>query len=105
MPISIVSSMVSRVVPCMSLTIARSSLSSMLSSDDLPALVAPIIATGIPSFIAAPVANELLRRVTSVWISLARSRSLTRDANSTSSSEKSSSSSRSDDRSTSLSRS
>ncbi len=46
--------MLSRVVPCISLTIALSSPIRQLSSDDLPALVAPIIAVGIPSLSTDP---------------------------------------------------
>ncbi len=103
-PISIVSSITSRVVPCMSLTIARSSCSNRLSSVDLPTFVAPTIDTGMPSFRAEPVANVAARRVTTRCISSARSSSFRRDANSTSSSEKSSSSSRSEASSSNCSR-
>jgi len=60
-PISRVSSTMSRVVPWMSLTMARSSPIRALRSDDLPALVGPIIATGMPSLIAAPVSNVSAR--------------------------------------------
>lgn len=45
-----VSSMTSRVVPWMSLTIALSSPTRALSNVDFPAFVSPIIATGIPFF-------------------------------------------------------
>ena len=50
----IVSSIVSRVVPCMLLTSARSSPTSALSRVDFPAFVSPTIATGIPFFNAFP---------------------------------------------------
>jgi len=48
------SSMLSRVVPCMSETMALSSLSNLLSKVDLPELVSPTIATGMPFFMALP---------------------------------------------------
>lgn len=50
----VVSSMVSRVVPSMSDTIARSSPNRALRSVDLPTLVLPTIATGIPDFKTLP---------------------------------------------------
>ena len=49
-----VSSMVSRVVPAMSETMARSSPSRALSRVLLPVLTAPTIATGMPFLIALP---------------------------------------------------
>lgn len=51
-----VSSTMSRVVPCMGLTMARSSPTSWLSSVDLPTLGAPMMATGMPLRMALPVA-------------------------------------------------
>ena len=48
------SSIVSLVVPGISETIARSSLSKLLSSEDFPALGLPVITTGIPCFTALP---------------------------------------------------
>ena len=53
-PITTVSSMVSRVVPWMSLTRARSSRSRALSRVDFPALVCPTMATGMPLRMALP---------------------------------------------------
>ena len=95
-PIFTVSSMESRVVPCMSLTMALSSPSRLLSSVDLPALVSPVIVTGIPSLMTLPLSNESASFVTHASISSANEISVSLDANSTSSSLKSSSSSRSD---------
>ena len=80
----------------MSLTMARLSPMRAFRSDDLPALVAPTMATGMPSLMARPEAKESASRLTSPWISTARRRRLWREANSTSSSEKSSSSSSSE---------
>ena len=88
-----VSSMTSRVVPCMSLTMARSSCSNWLSRVDLPTFGAPMMATGMPFLTALPVAKESTRRVISFSTSVAMSMSFWRSANSTSSSLKSSSSS------------
>ncbi len=48
------SSIVSRVVPGTSLTIARSSCSSAFSKVLLPLFGAPMMATGTPSFNALP---------------------------------------------------
>ena len=53
-----VSSIVSRVVPAISDTIARSSFSKALSKVDLPALGFPTIATGIPFFKTFPTEND-----------------------------------------------
>lgn len=91
-----VSSMTSRVVPCMSETMALSSLTRRLSSVDFPALVSPIMAVGTPFLMALPSVNESERRLMTRSISLARSVSFSRSANSTSSSLKSSSSSTSE---------
>ena len=67
-----VSSTMSRVVPWISLTIARSSPRSALSRDDFPAFVGPIIATGMPSLMAAPASKLLARRDSSACSSAAR---------------------------------
>lgn len=61
-PMLIVSSMTSRVVPWMSLTIALSSFSRTFSRVDFPAFVSPMIATGMPFLIAFPTLKELARR-------------------------------------------
>ena len=100
-----VSSMTSRVVPCMSETMALSSLTRRLSSVDFPALVSPIMAVGTPFLMALPSVNESERRLMTRSISLARSVSFSRSANSTSSSLKSSSSSTSEANVSSFSRS
>ena len=55
----VVSSMTSRVVPWMSLTIALSSFSRTFSRVDFPAFVSPMIATGMPFLIAFPTLKEL----------------------------------------------
>ena len=92
-----VSSTVSRVVPWISLTIARSSPRSALSRVDLPTLGAPMIATGIPCLMALPVLKDATNWVMVVLISCASWLSWLRSANSNSSwSAKSSSSSISD---------
>ena len=56
-----VSSIMARVVPCMALTMARSSPSMAFRREDFPALVGPVMATGIPSFMAWPVAKLSIR--------------------------------------------
>lgn len=61
-PMFTVSSIASRVVPCTSLTMAFSSPSSVLSRVDLPALVSPTMATGVPFLMALPRRNEEARR-------------------------------------------
>lgn len=61
---SMVSSIVSRVVPGMSLTMARSVSSNVLSSRDLPTFGRPIMATGMPSRRACPDENVEAMRVT-----------------------------------------
>ena len=98
------SSITSRVVPAISETIARSSLSRRFSSVDFPTFGAPAIATATPSLMALPSENELRRRSISAPMRCIVSRSAVRSANSTSSSEKSSSSSSSEVRFRSLSR-
>ena len=92
--ILIQSSIVSRVVPWISETIALSSCNKALRRVDLPTFGAPIMATGMPFLIAFPVENEDDKRVISSRTSCAILMRASRDANSTSSSEKSSSSSR-----------
>ena len=56
--ILIVSSITSRVVPWMSLTIALSSFNKAFSKVDLPAFVSPMMATGIPFLIALPTLKD-----------------------------------------------
>ena len=93
----VVSSITSRVVPCMSLTIAFSSPTRVLRRVLFPTFVFPAIATAIPSFIALPDSNDLARLLMCLSISTDSSRSSVLSANSKSSwSEKSSSSSMSD---------
>ena len=92
-PILIVSSMTSRVVPWISLTIALSSFSNTFSKVDFPAFVSPMIATGTPFLMAFPTLNEWTSREITCSISSASFRNAERSANSTSSSLKSSSSS------------
>ena len=61
-PMDISSSIVSRVVPAISDTMARSSFNKAFKSVDLPTLGSPTIATGIPFFITFPTANESISR-------------------------------------------
>ena len=92
-PMVIASSTVSRVVPGISLTIARSSWSRAFSKVLLPLLGAPTMATGTPCRTALP---KRKLSISPVQISVMRSSSAIRSgrfANSTSSSLKSSSSS------------
>ena len=98
------SSMTSRVVPAMSETMARSSLSRRLSKVLFPTFGAPTMATATPSLMALPSENELRRASIRSLICRMVSRSWVRSANSTSSSEKSSSSSSSEGRCSSFSR-
>ena len=56
------SSIVSRVVPAMSETIALSSFNKAFNSVDFPTFGSPTIATGIPFFITFPTANESINR-------------------------------------------
>ena len=58
------SSIVSLVVPFISLVIARSSWSRVFNNVDFPVLVLPIIATGTPFFITLPNLKECTRLVT-----------------------------------------
>ena len=50
--------MVSRVVPAVALTMARSSPNNAFNRVDLPRLGAPMMATGMPSRMALPVRKE-----------------------------------------------
>ena len=61
-PMLISSSMVSLVVPAISLTMARCSFKRAFKRVDLPTLGSPTMATGIPFFKTFPVANESMRR-------------------------------------------
>ncbi len=54
--------MVSRVVPAISETIARSSFNNAFNKVDFPTLGSPTIATGIPFLITFPTANESISR-------------------------------------------
>ena len=90
---SIISSTVSRVVPWISDTRARSSRRRRLRSVDFPAFVSPMIIVGIPFFMAFPLLNESARRLMTCSIWSANATSWVRSANSTSSSLKSNSSS------------
>ena len=85
--------MTSRVVPCMSDTNARSSCNKQLSRVDFPAFVSPMIAVGIPFFMALPTLKESANLQITIFMCNARSISFERSANSTSSSLKSSSNS------------
>ena len=101
-----VSSIVSRVVPRMSLTIALSSPSKAFRSVDLPALGAPTIATCTPCLIALPVSNESTNSLIIFCAPCSSVCSSVRSANSSSSwSAKSNSSSSSDVKVSSFSRS
>ena len=91
--IFILSSITSLVVPSISETIALSSLRRVFNSVDFPEFGAPIIATGIPFFIAFPNSNELINFFNSSFILFNKLKNFFLSANSTSSSEKSSSSS------------
>ena len=88
-----VSSIVSRVVPAISETIALSSPRSAFSKVLLPVFVAPTIATGTPFLMALPRLKESVRRTIWVNVSSTNAPNSERLANSTSSSLKSSSSS------------
>ena len=61
-PIDISSSIVSLVVPAISLTMARSSFNKAFSKVDFPTLGSPTIATGIPFLITFPTAKESINR-------------------------------------------
>ena len=89
-----VSSTVSRVVPSISLTIARSSPKMAFRSVLLPVFVSPAIVTGIPFFMALPRRNDSVSLPICEIASSISSSSCVLSANSTSSSEKSNSSSK-----------
>ena len=89
----IVSSIRSRVVPAISDTSARSSLSRALSSVDLPTFGLPTMATGTPFFRMLPNRKESLSELIRCSISVSIADKRVRSANSTSSSLKSNSSS------------
>lgn len=72
---SIVSSTVSRVVPGISLTIALSVCSNVLSRRDLPTFGRPTMATGMPLTMAWPESNVAASESTVDLISTARMRS------------------------------
>ena len=80
-----VSSIVSRVVPWMSLTIARCSPKSAFRRVDLPTFGEPMIATEIPLRIALPVRKECIRAASFCSISSASVCNSVRSANSNSS--------------------
>ncbi len=94
--------MVSRVVPGISETMARSSFRMALSKVDLPTFGSPMMATGMPLFSTFPMEKLLTSSPISLFISSRRFTSCSLLANSTSSSLKSSSSSISDAKSTSF---
>ena len=92
-PILTVSSITSRVVPWISLTMALSSFNNTFSKVDFPAFVSPMIATGTPFLMALPTLNEWANREMTCSISSASFLNAERSANSTSSSLKSNSNS------------
>ncbi len=87
------SSIVSRVVPGIWLTIARSSFKRVFSKVDLPAFGRPAITVLTPFLITLPNSNDCIRWPITLVISCINCFNWSRLANSTSSSEKSSSSS------------
>ena len=91
--IVISSSIASRVVPAISLTMALSSFNSAFNNVDLPTLGAPTIEIGIPLLITLPVEKESTKCFKTLIIRCSKSSNCLRSANSTSSSEKSSSNS------------
>ncbi|CAI8188112.1 MAG: Uncharacterised protein [Formosa sp. Hel1_33_131] len=94
--IVISSSIASRVVPAMSLTMALSSFKSAFKSVDFPTFGAPIIEIGMPFLITFPVEKESIKCFKTLIMRCSNSSNCLRSANSTSSSEKSSSNSMSD---------
>ncbi len=88
-----VSSIASRVVPGISDTMALSSFNRTFNRVDFPTFGSPIIATGIPFFIAFPSSKDPAIELNVSRISFSRLFNRTLSANSTSSSLKSSSSS------------
>ena len=87
------SSIASLVVPAISETIAFSSFKSAFKSVDFPTFGSPIMATGIPFFIAFPKEKESIKRFKTNVIFETSSLNLVLSANSTSSPAKSNSSS------------
>ena len=87
------SSMASRVVPAISETMAFSSFSKVFNRVDFPTLGSPIIATGIPFFMAFPKEKESIKRLSTKVICATNSLNFVLSANSTSSPEKSNSNS------------
>ncbi|MNE37670.1 hypothetical protein D3C80_1315330 [compost metagenome] len=92
-PIFISSSIVSRVVPAISETIALSSFNRAFNKVDLPTFGLPEITTGIPFLMALPKSNDLINLRRTLCMLLISAFNCGRLANSTSSSEKSSSNS------------
>ena len=92
---STTSSMQSLVVPCISDTMALSSCRRTFSSELLPTLVLPTMATGMPCFMALPVSKDFASFCILLSAVLTSERSSVLSANSSSSwSQKSSSSSK-----------
>ena len=91
--IVISSSIASRVVPAMLLTMALSSFKSAFNNVDFPTFGAPIIEIGMPFLMTFPVEKESIKCFRTVIIRSIKSSNCLRSANSTSSSEKSSSNS------------
>ena len=87
------SSIVSRVVPAISETMARSSFSKAFKSVDFPTFGSPTIATGIPFLMTFPTAKESINRFKTNSIRVNNSLNCVLSANTTSSSAKSNSSS------------
>ena len=92
-PICSTSSIVSRVVPAISDTMARSSFNKAFSKVDLPAFGLPTIATGIPFLSTLPTEKEATNCVIVCFIWLRSALKLSLSAKATSSSAKSNSSS------------
>ena len=80
-------------MPAISETIALSSFKSVFSNVDFPTFGSPIIATGIPFFIAFPKEKESIKRFKTKVIFATNSLNFVLSANSTSSPEKSNSNS------------
>ena len=87
------SSMVSRVVPAISETMARSSFNKAFNKVDFPTLGSPTMAIGIPFLITFPTAKESINRFKTNSIRVNNSSKAFLSANATSSSAKSSSNS------------
>ena len=87
------SSIASLVVPAISDTMAFSSFNKLFNKVDFPTLGSPIIATGIPFFMAFPKEKLSINRFKTEVIVLTNSLNFALSANSTSSPEKSNSNS------------